>query len=78
MIVVFSLHSPRYTHLCEDKLRVRRKNLRERVASQIEYYFSEENLPYDKHLRALIDDRGAVPVHDLMNFPALRQLSQVV
>ena len=68
---------PRYTHLCKDKLRVRRKTLLEKIASQIEYYFSDENLPYDKHMKMLLDTIGSVPVHDLLKFPALRQLCQV-
>ena len=69
--------SPRYVQLSPDQLRVRRKTLYEEIATQIEFYFSENNFPFDKHLRSLVDSDGYVSVKDLLGFPKLKTLTTV-
>ena len=72
-----TLCSTRYTFLCEDHIRVRPKNGEERIASQVEYYFSDINLKYDKHLKQQLETDGSCRVSELIKFPALNSLTTV-
>lgn len=45
------------------------------LKSQIEYYFSKENLPKDLFLKSKMDAQGFVPMDVIGNFPRIRQIS---
>lgn len=45
------------------------------LKSQIEYYFSKENLPKDLFLKSKMDAQGFVPIDVIGNFPRIRQIS---
>eukprot|EP00928_Gymnodinium_smaydae_P026878 TRINITY_DN20967_c0_g2_i1.p1 TRINITY_DN20967_c0_g2~~TRINITY_DN20967_c0_g2_i1.p1 ORF type:complete len:548 (+),score=162.89 TRINITY_DN20967_c0_g2_i1:95-1738(+) len=48
------------------------------IQQQVEYYFSEENLPKDKYLRSILDDKGWVKLADLAAFPRLQGMGATV
>lgn len=45
------------------------------LKTQIEYYFSKENLPKDMFLRSKMDAQGFVPIDVIGGFPRIRQIS---
>jgi la-related protein 1 len=45
------------------------------LKSQVEYYFSIENLCKDVYLRARMDSQGFVPLHFIASFKRVRELS---
>lgn len=45
------------------------------LKSQIEYYFSADNLPKDLFLRSKMDAQGFVPIDVIGSFPRIRQIS---
>lgn len=45
------------------------------LKTQIEYYFSKENLPKDLFLKSKMDAQGFVPMDVIGNFPRIRQIS---
>jgi hypothetical protein len=49
--------------------------LRKQVASQLDYYFSVENLVKDSFLRSLMDDAGYVNLTDMLTFRKLASLT---
>lgn len=44
------------------------------ACSQIEHYFSPENLYHDQYLRSLMDEDGWVSLADIVSFPRMRRL----
>ncbi|KAK1293808.1 hypothetical protein QJS10_CPA16g01270 [Acorus calamus] len=49
--------------------------LRANVIKQVEYYFSDENLPKDTFLLHLLDDQGWVSVTKIADFKRLKQMT---
>ncbi|CAN8244259.1 unnamed protein product [Cochlearia groenlandica] len=52
-----------------------RRDLRDRVIKQIEYYFSDENLKNDGFLIALMDENGWVPLKTVAGFKRVRSMT---
>ncbi|XP_078151920.1 LA RNA-binding protein isoform X2 [Carex rostrata] len=50
-------------------------DLREKLILQIEYYFSDANLPGDVHLRSLMDDQGWILINKIAEFPRVKQMT---
>lgn len=50
-------------------------NLRANILKQIEYYFSDENLPHDRYLLSLMDDQGWVPISDIAGFNRVKKMT---
>ncbi|KAJ4787294.1 La-related protein [Rhynchospora pubera] len=50
-------------------------DLREKLRMQIEYYFSDTNLPCDVYLRSLMDAEGWVPINKIADFPRVKQMT---
>ncbi|KAF2861765.1 hypothetical protein K470DRAFT_256614 [Piedraia hortae CBS 480.64] len=50
----------------------------EEIIRQVDYYFSDENLPHDQHLLALTggDGNGIVRLSDITRFPRMRKFKQ--
>ncbi|KAM0941055.1 putative la-type HTH domain, winged helix-like DNA-binding domain superfamily [Dioscorea sansibarensis] len=46
------------------------------IAHQVEYYFSDENLPSDYHLLSLLDEDGWVSIHSVATFRRLNNLAK--
>ncbi|KAI6178460.1 HTH La-type RNA-binding domain-containing protein [Aphelenchoides besseyi] len=51
------------------------EQLRHRLRSQLEYYFSRENLMNDRYLRSQMDADQYVPIKIVANFPKVARLS---
>jgi hypothetical protein len=49
-------------------------DLRKALRSQVEYYFSSENLSRDKYLVSLMDSDRAVPIEAIISFRKVVQL----
>uniref|UniRef100_A0A0D9XK14 HTH La-type RNA-binding domain-containing protein n=1 Tax=Leersia perrieri TaxID=77586 RepID=A0A0D9XK14_9ORYZ len=49
--------------------------LEKKIRDQIEYYFSENNLCEDLHLKLLMDENGWVPLELVAGFPRVRALT---
>lgn len=54
------------------------EDLKHRIVKQVEYYFSDENLPTDKHLLGLIkkNKEGFVPIAIIAAFKRMKKLTQ--
>ncbi|KAH7672329.1 ArsR-like helix-turn-helix domain-containing protein [Dioscorea alata] len=46
------------------------------IVHQVEYYFSDENLPSDHHLLSLLDEDGWVSIHCIASFRRLNNLAK--
>ncbi|KAH7672339.1 ArsR-like helix-turn-helix domain-containing protein [Dioscorea alata] len=46
------------------------------IVRQVEYYFSDENLPSDHHLLSLLDEDGWVSIHCIASFRRLHNLAK--
>ncbi|XP_038706584.1 la-related protein 1A-like isoform X2 [Tripterygium wilfordii] len=49
--------------------------LRANIVKQIEYYFSDRNLPNDHYLISLMDDEGWVPISSLAEFNRVKRMT---
>ncbi|XP_038720328.1 la-related protein 1A-like isoform X1 [Tripterygium wilfordii] len=49
--------------------------LRANIVKQIEYYFSDKNLPNDHYLISLMDDGGWVPISSIANFNRVKRMT---
>ncbi|KAJ3676590.1 hypothetical protein LUZ60_004002 [Juncus effusus] len=49
--------------------------LREKIKKQIEFYFSDMNLPGDTYLRSLMGEHGFVSVYKIADFPRLKKMT---
>ncbi|GFP97603.1 la-related protein 1a [Phtheirospermum japonicum] len=49
--------------------------LRTSLARQIEYYFSDENLPHDNYLKSLMDNQGWVPISIIADFQRVKKMN---
>ncbi|KAK3159934.1 hypothetical protein QOZ80_1BG0052940 [Eleusine coracana subsp. coracana] len=49
--------------------------LRSNIVTQVEYYFSDENLERDEFLKSLMDDYGWVPVSKITDFNRLKKMT---
>ncbi|KAG7034715.1 La-related protein 6A [Cucurbita argyrosperma subsp. argyrosperma] len=65
-------------HDHEVKATVLSEDLKRRIIKQVEYYFSDENLPTDKHLLGLIKKNkdGFVPIAIIAAFKRMKKLTQ--
>ncbi|XP_042002373.1 la-related protein 1A-like [Salvia splendens] len=52
------------------------QELRNNILNQIEYYFSDDNLAKDVHLKQYMDDNGWVPIILIGSFPRVAELTQ--
>jgi hypothetical protein len=59
-------------------IRIKLKSLEESLASQIDYYFSEENLKTDKFLREKMGDKNYVPISLILGFKAVSNLMEKI
>ncbi|CAA6667678.1 unnamed protein product [Spirodela intermedia] len=48
------------------------------LRTQIEYYFSEDNLARNVHLKMQMDEEGWVSVHTIAGFPRVKRLTNDV
>ncbi|CAA6674254.1 unnamed protein product [Spirodela intermedia] len=48
------------------------------LRTQIEYYFSEDNLARNVHLKMQMDEEGWVSVHTIASFPRVKRLTNDV
>lgn len=49
-------------------------SLSDNIVKQIEYYFSDENLPHDYYLISLMDDQGWVPISTVAKFKRVERM----
>ncbi|XVE88370.1 hypothetical protein DITRI_Ditri19aG0064300 [Diplodiscus trichospermus] len=52
-------------------------DLKNKIIKQVEYYFSDENLPTDKHMMSLIkkNKEGFVPISEISSFRKMKKLT---
>nr|XP_043632202.1 la-related protein 1A [Erigeron canadensis] len=50
------------------------QSMRASVRTQIEYYFSDQNLQGDQYLRSLMDDNGWVPISTIAEFKRVKRM----
>lgn len=57
---------------------VRTEDLKRKIIKQVEYYFSDENLPTDKHMISLIkkNKEGFVPITIIASFRKMKKLTR--
>ncbi|GFS43008.1 LA RNA-binding protein [Actinidia rufa] len=51
-------------------------HLRSKIVKQIEYYFSDKNLPNDHYLLSLMDVEGWVPISCIANFNRVKKMTR--
>ncbi|XWS12373.1 hypothetical protein CRYUN_Cryun37aG0084300 [Craigia yunnanensis] len=53
-------------------------DLKNKIIKQVEYYFSDENLPTDKHMMSLIkkNKEGFVPISEISSFRKMKRLTR--
>ncbi|KAL6527856.1 hypothetical protein OROMI_029667 [Orobanche minor] len=49
--------------------------LRDKIVRQIEYYFSDKNLKYDRYLKSLMDNEGWVQISIIADFQRIRRMN---
>lgn len=53
-------------------------SIEDKILKQVEFYFSDSNLPRDKFLRSIVanDERGYVPIETISNFKRMKQITE--